>query len=656
MGDTQALFLPITTQAQDELWDKATPSKNLFYDRDGSPIYEFSLEFIYGLYYATNPNLGSEIDYTTYDKRHKCDYTFDSNGNKITTGSIEVFDIFDKYELVNYKLGDVLTKKVIKNIVHDLFIEYQDNIEPILELLYDLCNYSTDSFTESGLSIKYDDFIDLDKSELLKTTKVVDYVHEESKLLDQLDHISESNAFISMYKSGTKGNHTQLKQIMVGKGVLVNNDGDYLEPIKNSLIDGLSFNEFITTIYAGRRGLVSKSLSTADSGYHFYKVVKSLRDYTINNYDCETDEGIELPLSDCLGRIIVGTDDPLTKSDIDYYKSEGTTSLVVRSPITCKMTDGCCSKCYGNHTSRNKLVNVTDNVGIISSATTSEVISQAMLRNFHTAGSTNINSVKVLASSNDSVLEVVDFKNHKLLTIDGYQYIVENHKLAIIKDKELCKGDLVFTYDTSNDSVNVAFDKLSKILQASSIKDKAIISKIDGKLEFIDVIDEVVMVKDKGLGLELPKKLKLIKFKISNENESLIIEVPSTKQFLVPFNSNVTRGQVITDGLVSYTEASKILDKSTFINYLLNDLKNIYLSQGANVLSIHLEVLVSHLIDDNNGLYNITSIMDKGLDRSYIQYLSLGWYARAIPNVLDNLREVGKTNADKVVLGTYDTY
>jgi hypothetical protein len=310
--------------------------------------------------------------------------------------------------------------------------------------------------------------------------------------------------------------------------------------------------KWIWGIYAGRRGLVSKSLSTADSGYHFYKVVKSLRDYTINNYDCETDEGIELPLSDCLGRIIVGTDDPLTKSDIDYYKSEGTTSLVVRSPITCKMTDGCCSKCYGNHTSRNKLVNVTDNVGIISSATTSEVISQAMLRNFHTAGSTNINSVKVLASSNDSVLEVVDFKNHKLLTIDGYQYIVENHKLAIIKDKELCKGDLVFTYDTSNDSVNVAFDKLSKILQASSIKDKAIISKIDGKLEFIDVIDEVVMVKDKGLGLELPKKLKLIKFKISNENESLIIEVPSTKQFLVPFNSNVTRGQVIPDSLVNF--------------------------------------------------------------------------------------------------------
>ena len=152
-----AVFLPITIEAQDEAKAKATPSTIPFYDKNGSPIYEFSLEFIYGLYYATNPEFSSEEF-----PEHLC-YVGERSEHGETRGGLEVVTILSKYKAEKYyQAGTVINKKVIRKMTKELIRNLPR--EEALEVLMELMELSTRAFSESGLSLKFSDFVELDRS------------------------------------------------------------------------------------------------------------------------------------------------------------------------------------------------------------------------------------------------------------------------------------------------------------------------------------------------------------------------------------------------------------------------------------------------------------------------------------------------------------
>ena len=205
---------------------------------------------------------------------------------------------------------------------------------------------------------------------------------------------------------------------MVSKGILVDGQGNYLPPIKSSLSEGLSIDEFVTTIAAGRRGMVSKSLSTADTGFFYYRLVKSMRDIVVDKTDCGSSEGIRLPVNESQGRFLAkdygniskGTllTDEVISNLVTYYGSKS--EVVVRSPITCRSTEGnVCGCCYGVNIAKNSVIEVGSKVGVITGSTMSEIMSQAMLRNFHTAGSTDIKREEVFAESDIDELDTKQF-------------------------------------------------------------------------------------------------------------------------------------------------------------------------------------------------------------------------------------------------------
>lgn len=663
-GDQMAIFLPITIQAQSEIRDKALPSTTPFYDKNGAPIYEFTLEFIYGLYYMTDPSLGNSYD---INNPYYCDYTL-VNGNRITNGSELIKELFDSYGFDEYyQLGQLINKKFLGKLVYQMLSDNPDRRRDVLSLLNELMIASTKGFSESGLSIKFSDFIEIDKSKLQGIDKIIDYILEEEKLIKELESKAKpDNAFMSMLKSGAKGNYTQIKQVMIGKGILVDGSGNYLPPIKNSLSDGLDFDEFITTISAGRQGMVSKSLSTAKTGYLYYRLVKSLRDYQLVEEDCYTHspkmiDGIYVSLKDAEGRYLSEEfeDYPVNTLIIgDKFRSlidkHGPKKLIkVRSPLTCSSNHGVCCKCYGIEISRGTPSYVGLKAGIVTGSSLSEVLSQAMLRNFHTAGSTNIDKETVKSKSNIDKLEVVDYPEHQLIKLDKKEYLIPKSNLTIHKLEDISSGDEVFSYNVGNSDINRQYNKLESILESKKSSDPAVVSPIDGLFEFIKIVDEVVKTMDKKIGLEVPKRVRHVEVRVSDGDKSKILKVPYHKIYEVPFNSYVKKGQLLTDGDINYKTSSSVMSADQMIKSMLHDLDSIYLSQGSDIRSIHFEVVVNHLLNINGEKATVGGITNQGLDRSFIQHMSLGWYGKAMTDIFDELKEIGRTNADRVVLGTY---
>ena len=64
----------------------------------------------------------------------------------------------------------------------------------------------------------------------------------------------------------------------------------------------------------------------------------------------------------------------------------GVDEVMVRSPITCEVRHGVCSKCYGRDLGRGHLVNVGEAVGVIAAQSIGEPGTQLTMRTFHIGG------------------------------------------------------------------------------------------------------------------------------------------------------------------------------------------------------------------------------------------------------------------------------
>lgn len=659
-----AVFLPITIEAQDEAKVKATPSTIPFYDKNGSPIYEFSLEFIYGLYYATNPDFSSE-DFP----EHLC-YVVGDHGE--TRGSLEVVNILAKYKAEKYyQAGTVINKKVIRKMTKELIRNLPR--EEALEVLMELMELSTRAFSESGLSLKFSDFVKLDRGVLQECKTPLQYEMEEGRLIKEFEaKASPDNSLLSIVKSGARGNYTQIKQLVISKGYLVDSNGNYLPPVYHSLYDGLSLQEFITTVSASRRGMVSKSLSTAETGYSFYKIAKSMRDLEITKEDCEAERGLKVPLMDSLDRYLaVGVDEfprdtLMTEEVIKTLEHRGVTEVEIRSPITCTCETGTCVKCWGKDVSHDKPIEVGAKVGVITGATISEIMTQAMLKNFHTAGVIH-SKAAVIENPDLEHMQKVD-KFYKIPVKDSNLTYLLPEDIVTITAKARASGPhpravgaREVKYFLSNDDVRVKFEQLKSILNANT--GDALIAPCSGVLSLDEIVNKI-SYEDAGDNSELdpkPIRLQYYQVRITGEDGKVTeLKVPYHNHLLVPLGTEVKQGQILSSGFINYQQLLDLTDRDTVARQMVNDLLEIYRSQGSDLRPVYLELVVKHILGDGAGAEEessegarLQSIMDQGHDRSYLQWTSLGHINKAYPYILDRLNDIGNTNAERIALGTY---
>jgi DNA-directed RNA polymerase subunit beta' len=107
------------------------------------------------------------------------------------------------------------------------------------------------------------------------------------------------NSLDMMVGSGARGNMMQVSQIAGMRGLVANPKGDIIpRPIISNFREGLSVLEYFISTHGARKGLADTALRTADSGYLTRRLVDVSQEMIVLEDDCGTDKGIIIRVTD----------------------------------------------------------------------------------------------------------------------------------------------------------------------------------------------------------------------------------------------------------------------------------------------------------------------------------------------------------------------
>ncbi len=127
-----------------------------------------------------------------------------------------------------------------------------------------------------------------------------------------VENLDTLNPIFMMANSGARGSFKQIRQLAGMRGLMANPKGEIIErPIKANFMEGLSVLEYFISTHGARKGLADTALRTADSGYLTRRLVDVAQDVIIREADCGTEDHIEMsvfkdggdPNEDLVGRI-----------------------------------------------------------------------------------------------------------------------------------------------------------------------------------------------------------------------------------------------------------------------------------------------------------------------------------------------------------------
>jgi DNA-directed RNA polymerase subunit beta' len=287
----------------------------------------------------------------------------------------------------------------------------------------------------------------------------------------QKGYLKYLNPINMMATSKARGSVDQMRQLGGMRGLMAKPSGEIIEtPIKANFREGLSVLEYFSSTHGARKGLADTALKTADSGYLTRKLADVAQNVIINEYNCNTVNGvtkttiykgetIEVELKDMIvGRTardtirnpitdetIVSENQVITGEIADKIKDLKLETIRVRSPLTCESPRGICASCYGIDMSTNQVVEEGLAVGIIAAQSIGEPGTQLTMRTFHTGGvatgSLIENDIKAVSGG---TVQHHDINAVMVTDADGNKHLValkRNGELSIVdaKGRELEK-------------------------------------------------------------------------------------------------------------------------------------------------------------------------------------------------------------------------
>jgi DNA-directed RNA polymerase subunit beta' len=267
------------------------------------------------------------------------------------------------------------------------------------------------------------------------------------------------NSVFIMADSGARGSPAQIRQLAGMRGLMARPDGSIIEtPITANFREGLSVLQYFISTHGARKGLADTALKTANSGYLTRRLVDVAQDVVVTEVDCGTEDGLLMApvieggdiiesLGDrILGRVVAkdvlkpGTEEVVVPAGtmvdeqwVVRIEKMGIDEVLVRSPITCTVTHGICSACYGRDLARGHLVNQGEAVGVIAAQSIGEPGTQLTMRTFHIGGAASrasaVDSIKV---KQEGVIRLLNLK-----TVENK----DGHLVAVSRSGELAVAD-----------------------------------------------------------------------------------------------------------------------------------------------------------------------------------------------------------------------
>lgn len=323
------------------------------------------------------------------------------------------------------------------------------------------------------------------------------------------------NSIHLMAISGARGSAAQIKQLAGMRGLMAKPSGEIIEtPIISNFREGLTVREYFDSTHGARKGQADTALKTANSGYMTRRLVDVSQDSIISEYDCATDDGIEIravidggeiiiSLADqVLGRtvsnnvyhpvtneLIVVANNLIDEEKLDQIESSGLDVIKVRSVITCKAKIGICTRCYGRDLATGSLVAIGETIGVIAAQSIGEPGTQLTMRTFHIGGAaTKGAEVSSVEASHDAKVKLIN--RNLVVNSEGRQIVMSRScELLLLDEKSNERARFKVPY-----GARLMIDDASMVSKGQKLAEWdpytiPIITEKSGKVAFLDMVE-----------------------------------------------------------------------------------------------------------------------------------------------------------------------
>ncbi len=337
-GDTMAVHLPLSFEAQIEARVLMMSVNNLFHPANGKPALLPSQDIVLGIYYLTKERKGrmghgmffsdAEEVCIAYEnniiEEHSCIHVrIDGSLVNTTVGRVLFFAITPPG--ISFAAINKLMKK--KDLADLIEVCYEKcGLRETIRFLDEIKVMGFKYATLSGISLCLDDMqVASEKTAIVSEaeeeaaavrlhyeaglmsdderynkvidiwTKATERITIEAMRALRENRPEELNSLFMMVDSGARGDIVQIRQINGIRGLMAKPTGEIVEvPITSGFIEGLSAFQFFLSTHGARKGRVDSPLKTPVAGYFTRRLVNAVRDIIVTTDDCGTLEGIYL--------------------------------------------------------------------------------------------------------------------------------------------------------------------------------------------------------------------------------------------------------------------------------------------------------------------------------------------------------------------------
>ena len=601
-GDQMAVHLPLSLRSQEEAKTRVLSSLNLLKQATGNPISVPSRDIVLGCYWMSKIKSGERgegmIFASTQEailahsmeivsvrarikvrpptqkshvqsekKRKKSRKIPDESLVETCVGRILFNEIFPAdFHFINEELHD----KTLEALTAEIIERY--GFGKAAELLDEIKKLGFEYSTRSGLSWGMDDLVtpprkwgivreaekevreaqDQCENGLLtheeRKTKIIEIwyrairaVHKEVR-----ETADPYGSVVTIVGSGSRGKWDQPNQMMGMKGLVANPAGDVIElPIKSNFKEGFNVLEYFISTHGARKGTTDTALRTATAGYLTRRLVDVAQDVIIKEKDCGDKNGITLIRAD---------------------------------------SDACGIK-FGFYAFGRFLIDGID-LGEGQVVPKHTIVNQELAKRIDRTS--HLDRLRVRSPLRCKAI-------HGLCRVCygydlGKNSLVElGEAVGIIAAQAIGEPGTQLTMRTFHTGgvaggidITQGLPRAEEIFELRSPKVKAIISDFSGRVASILTDERERVVKIHG------KNAK-------NKTVSREYRVPSHLPVFVREGDEVKAGDKLTSGHIDIRELFKVTGKENTERYIVNQIQEIYASQGASIHNKHIEVIIRQM-------------------------------------------------------------
>ncbi|SEG32180.1 DNA-directed RNA polymerase subunit beta' [Thermomonospora echinospora] len=601
-GDQMAVHLPLSAEAQAEARILMLSTNNILKPSDGKPVTMPTQDMVIGLYWLTTEKEGAKGEGRAFSSVSEAVMAYDRGELDLqarvqvrlkdvppphgwqapegyepgqpyrleTTLGRCLFNetLPDDFPFVDYEVG----KKQLSAIVNQLAENYPKVV--VAAALDELKDRGFHWATRSGVTIAIDDVVaPPNKQEILASyERRADKVQREfdrglitdderrQELIEIWTHATadvmedmtkafpRTNPVWMMVNSGARGNPLQVRQIAGMRGLVSNPKGETIpRPIKSSFREGLSVVEYFISTHGARKGLADTALRTADSGYLTRRLVDVAQDVIVRDTDCGTDRTIPFRVADR------AADGSLVKA----VNSE--TSLVGRTIAEDVEVDGTVIFPGGTDLSDVVITRLVES-GVEEVRTRSSLVCESKIGVCAACYGRSLATGKRV-----DVGEAVGIIAAQSIGEPGTQLTMRTFHTGGVAGADITHG----------------LPRVTELFEARIPKGVAPISEVAGrvKIEETEKTRKIIIIPDDG-------------------SDEVAYPVPMRSRLMegVREGAHVEVGQQLIVGAQNPHEVLRILGPRAVQLHLVQEVQEVYRSQGVSIHDKHIEIIVRQML------------------------------------------------------------